>query len=200
MATHPTPVPGPTSHYATTDTRPAWPIWYAIIYGALAGVIGLATVVWPMVFINLMLLGVFILWFLNIYGVANRVPVLVAAPVYSPHVILVTGLVGLAGSMIGWLTGTVLVDLAAVVATVLGPLAILVPVTGLAILGIGTIGLLLATGYRRRTATIVCLVMLALNTAFMAQMAAGITQTPYEKTKAVCTSQQAEDFPVECNR
>ena len=200
MATHSTPIPGPTRHYANTDGRPAWPIWYAILFGALAGVIGLATVVWPMVFINLMLLGVLILWFLNNYGIANKVSVLVAAPRYSPLIILVTGLVGLAGSMIGWLTGTVLVDLAAVMATVLGPLTILVPITGLVILGVGTIGLLLATGYRRRTATIVCLAILALNTAFMAQMAAGITQTPYEKTKAVCTSQQAEDFPVECNR
>ena len=200
MATHSTPVPGPTRHYANTDGRPAWPIWYAIIYGALAGVIGLATVVWPMVFINLMLLGVLILWFLNNYGVANRVPVLVAAPVYSPLIVLVTGLVGLAGAMIGWLTGTVLVDLAAVMATVLGPLTILVPITSLVILGIGTIGLLLATGYRRRTATIVCLIVLALNTAFMAQMAAGISETPYEQTKRVCTSEEAQNFPAECGR
>ena len=200
MATHNhPPTPGTNRRYVIGDEVPSWPAWYAFIYGAIAGVIGWVASPWPPVLIGLMALGLFVLWFLRQYGRANGRPLLATILTQDALKVAVYAIiVGIIGWIAGALTGTLLIDLVAGVTGLLGPLGILVQIVAILVLAVATIGLLLAAGYRVRWATIACLIVLAVVVMFMTQQAHGISQTPFEQRKEVCSSQQADEFPAHC--
>ena len=203
MATHTShpPAPGNNKKYASTDQRPSWGWWYGIIYGALAGVIGMAASAWPIVFVALLMLGAAILWFLHCYGRANGVQLLADLPARNGlKVALWIAVVGLIAGLISWgfsaLTGlTPLVGLMTWLASWTGALA---PLLAFVLLGLASTALLWATAYGATRATIVCLVALGIVVVFMAQQSVTSTETPFEKLKETCTSQQADEFPADC--
>ncbi|HMS93011.1 MAG TPA: hypothetical protein PKD28_01365 [Candidatus Saccharibacteria bacterium] len=200
MATHNhPPTPGTNKRYVIGDETPSWPIWYAFIYGTLAGVIGWVASPWPFVFIGLMALGLFILWFLRQYGRAPLLATILTQDALKVAVYAI--IVGIIGWIAGALTGTLLIDLMAGLTSILGPLGIIVPIAAILTLAVAAIGLLLAAGYRVRWATITCLVVLAVVVMFMTQQAHGISQTPFEKNKTACVQDATNpnpDFVVGC--
>lgn len=197
QVSHP-PIPSDAHQYVIGDEVPSWPVWYAAIYGTLVGVIGWVASAWPIVFIGLVALGLFILWFLRQYGKANGVPLLAAIRSQDGlKVAVYTIVAGLIGWAIGLLTGTFLIDMTAGLTNALGPLGVLVPIMALLLLTVAAIGLLLAASYRVRWATVVCLVALLVTVMFMTQQASGISQTPFEQQKEACVS-HSTDFPAEC--
>ncbi|MFZ1361030.1 MAG: hypothetical protein WAS27_03355, partial [Candidatus Saccharimonadales bacterium] len=157
MATHNHPPTPGTNKYANTDQRPSWGWWYGIIYGALAGVIGMAASAWPIVFIVLMAAGTAILWFLHYYGCANDVKLLAATPAQDGiKVTLWVFVVGLLAWLLGWgftaLTGMApLVGLMSWVAS-WGWAGFLAPLLAFTVLLVASVGLLLATAYRANRA------------------------------------------------
>lgn len=203
MATHTShpPAPGNNKKYANTDQGPSWGWWYGIIYGALAGVIGMAASAWPVVFIGLMMLGTAILWFLHRFGVANGKPLLASLPAQDGlKVTAWIGIIGLTAGLANWgfsgLTGwTPLVSLMTWLSGWAGTLS---PILGLTLLGVASVGLLWATAYGATRATVVCLVVLGIAVVFMAQQSVTASQTPFEQLKEVCTSEQAAEFPADC--
>ncbi len=203
MATHTShpPAPGNTQKYANTDQRPAWGFWYGIFYGTLAGVIGMVASAWPIVFIILMMLGTTILWFLHRYGRANGVKLLADLPAQDGlRVAAWIGIIGLVIGLVNWgfsaLTGwTPFVSLMTWLSSWAGVFS---PILGLTLLGVASVGLLWTTAYGATRRTVVCLVVLGIVVAFMAQQSVTASQTPFEQRKEVCTSEQAAEFPADC--
>lgn len=198
MATHNTHPPTPstnTQHYADTDHRESWPIWYAIFFGAPLGVIGFGFSGLPVVYIGLTVLALVIVWLLHRYGVANDKPRLANVPAEGAGVVAVIALVlGVIAWAIGAFTGTWLVSLVVGITELSG---IAMPLVALAVSLLASIGLLLATSYQHAGWTIACLVFFVLTVLFITQQGMSATGTPFELLKAACET-HGDAFVAEC--
>lgn len=194
----PAPTPGGL-HDSRTDRRESWPIWYSLIAGGILWVLGgVALSGHPVIYTLIIAAVVAILWVLQFIGEANGITVLARVPTRGAlGVSLMVVIIGLVAWLIGKFTGTVLVN---VVVALTGGIGIFMPIISFTVAILASVGLLLAVSYNARRWTVLCLVAFGVMIMLMTQQATGVKQTPYERTKEVCTSQQAQNFPAECGR